>query len=946
MKLDIVISAEDLASDKFRKVDRELQNVSKASISVDKNFRHVRETSQALVSAFRKIAIQAAAVFSAFQGLRSFVQVNAQFERFQTTLETLYKSHQKAQAVFDSILEFASKTPFEVDQLTEAWVRMKAMGLEPNLDMFRKIGDAVSALGGSQEVFDGIITALGQMQAKGKVSAEELMQLAERGIPAFDILKEKLGLTGEELENIGSIGLDVQTVINALIEGMGERFKGNMEKMSNTWSGIMSNLKDSWTRFMKLIGDSGAFASLKDIFKELQDRIQKAFDSGQAQKWATVIAKGFSIVATAVMGVGTIVWEFATGLYEIGKVILNALAQPFIIVYDTVKKIFTDSGYFEKVMMSIPEYLKAVGKIAITILPDAFLKALELIGLQIVKWSTIAFKPIVVAFTWVKDNLIAFGKTAVDKIGEVFHGLRVFVQNVFVKMFNFLANKFNSFIQNIANGLKKIPFMKGIAEKIEGFKVPLMVEVKADYKPLFSETEKAYKKFSDVKAKFEGDWKKALEYINQRSSELINGLDADAKRAIEILKTQGGEFGKITADILEKTYEAGAKSWEIVKQKIAKLKELTKNLSPELQKQIEELEKLVNKSAKSYKNLNKEIDELNKKPKPEKIKSFWEEFIAGVEKSNSRLAKMLQFFKNIYDKAKNLIKSLNWDKIKSFGKSAWKGLKSVFKGGAKQGETGVIARTKNAFSNIISGASVGGLVGAGAAFLTDQLMQNQKIRDALDKIFNAIQKIIEPIAEVIAPILESIAPIIESFKPVLKIIADSMKPIAWILRNISNGISKVINFFTSVAKPVWNGIKNIVEAIAKALKAVKKGVSDIWDKTGGKVLKAIGRAIPFFHQGGIVKPLVAHNGMYIGPLSSDEVPIIAQKGEYVVNRRATQKYKTLLDAINSGKEVSTGGITINNTINVYAENFDRRFVEDELIPLLEDLNRRGKLRWE
>jgi len=253
----------------------------------------------------------------------------------------------------------------------------------------------------------------------------------------------------------------------------------------------------------------------------------------------------------------------------------------------------------------------------------------------------------------------------------------------------------------------------------------------------------------------------------------------------------------------------------------------------------------------------------------------------------------------------------------------------------------------------MKGFSTGGILGAGAAFLTDQLMQNEKIQRALQKIFDVIQKLLTPIAEVIAPIIETIGDILLELRPVFKLVAETMKPVAWLLKMIASGIKVMINFFTNVAKPVWNGIKrvldiikNIVEAIARALKAVKKGVSDIWDKTVGKVIKGIGRALPFFHQGGIVKPLVAHNGMYIGSLSGDEVPIVAQKGEYVINRRATQKYKPLLDAINSGKEISTGGITINNTINVYAESFDKRFVEDELVPILEDLNRRGKLRWE
>jgi tape measure domain-containing protein len=136
---------------------------------------------------------------------------------------------------------------------------MKAMGLEPNLRMLETIGDTVAALGGSEEVFEGIIRALGQIQAKGKASAEELMQLAERGVPAYQILQEKLGLTAEQVANIGNEGIEASRAIEALLEGMRERFGGNMERMSQSWEGMMSNLRDQWTRFMKAVGESGAF---------------------------------------------------------------------------------------------------------------------------------------------------------------------------------------------------------------------------------------------------------------------------------------------------------------------------------------------------------------------------------------------------------------------------------------------------------------------------------------------------------------------------------------------------------------------------------------------------------------------------------------------------------------------------------------------------------------
>lgn len=72
-------------------------------------------------------------------------------------------------------------------------------------------------------------------------------------------------------------------------------------------------------------------------------------------------------------------------------------------------------------------------------------------------------------------------------------------------------------------------------------------------------------------------------------------------------------------------------------------------------------------------------------------------------------------------------------------------------------------------------------------------------------------------------------------------------------------------------------------------------------------------------------PVVVHTGGYIprfhaGGLSSDEVPAILQRGEYVVNRRAVDAVgRNALDRINNGK--STGGGNVYNITIPINNNF-------------------------
>jgi tape measure domain-containing protein len=118
------------------------------------------------------------------------------------------------------------------------------------------IGNAVAGLGGGKEQIDRVTLALGQMQAKGKVSAEEMNQLAELGIPAWKMIASAIGISiPEAMKRAEKGAIDSTTAINALINGMNEKFPGMMEKQSKTINGVFSNLVDGATRTATLIGE-------------------------------------------------------------------------------------------------------------------------------------------------------------------------------------------------------------------------------------------------------------------------------------------------------------------------------------------------------------------------------------------------------------------------------------------------------------------------------------------------------------------------------------------------------------------------------------------------------------------------------------------------------------------------------------------------------------------
>lgn len=168
---------------------------------------------------------------------------------FQTLL-----GDKKGQKMMDDLDVFAKATPFKSSEVISQSQRMLAMGwnAEDILKDMGTIGDAAAATGKGEEGLQRIVLALSQIKSKGKLSTEELNQLAEAGISAKRYLAEGLGYgTGDaglaamtkDLES-GAIGAD--KAVQALLDGMKE-YNGMMEKTANeTVSGLWSQIQDTF----------------------------------------------------------------------------------------------------------------------------------------------------------------------------------------------------------------------------------------------------------------------------------------------------------------------------------------------------------------------------------------------------------------------------------------------------------------------------------------------------------------------------------------------------------------------------------------------------------------------------------------------------------------------------------------------------------------------------
>lgn len=212
---------------------------------------------------------------------------NDEMEQYTTSLEVMLGSASKASAMIEKMRDFAAKTPLTLENVISGGSLLMSYGVDESnlIDTMTKLGDLAR---GNAEKMDRITLAYGQMLAKGKVTGEELMQMAEAGVPLQTALAESIGVTGEEFSKMvsaGKVGIDdLNKAITGLTTGNG-KFAGMMEKQSQAMRGMLSTLLDNLSEFMRKMGE-GAFGEVKSALQEASDLLAEWEKDGTLDKWA------------------------------------------------------------------------------------------------------------------------------------------------------------------------------------------------------------------------------------------------------------------------------------------------------------------------------------------------------------------------------------------------------------------------------------------------------------------------------------------------------------------------------------------------------------------------------------------------------------------------------------------------------------------------------------
>ncbi len=248
--------------------------VDKAQGSFATGANAIKNTIAGVASSFAALGIGLIA--------KSFIDASAQFENFSAQLTVLKGSSEAAAQSMDWIAKFAKTTPYNLAEVTAAFVKLESYGLNATSWM-KTLGDTAAAMG------KPIMSAV---EAVADATTGEFERLKEFGIKAKnegDQVSFRWTANGKEMVASSE---NTSTGIQDALKGIFSKFDGQMDVMANTWKGITSNLGDHWDAFKRRVmdGEDGLFEGAKEQAKNLLIALDELEKNGAMDTMADAVS--------------------------------------------------------------------------------------------------------------------------------------------------------------------------------------------------------------------------------------------------------------------------------------------------------------------------------------------------------------------------------------------------------------------------------------------------------------------------------------------------------------------------------------------------------------------------------------------------------------------------------------------------------------------------------
>jgi hypothetical protein len=219
------------------------------------------------------LATSAIAAIGGTNAVRGILQTTARFQDLNSTLATVTGSAKAGAEAFDFVTRFSTKTQFGVEELTQSYIKLASNGVEPSEELLSRFANAAAVTTdqvGSLNAITDLYTRSLQSQT---IELNNLERLSDRGFPVYDIIKDKLGVTRDQIGKFSKEVGGTQKILDAIGEAIDERFGDATERLLGNLSIQFSNLGIAVKTLQFAVGSQGLAKAVGETAVEITDFI-------------------------------------------------------------------------------------------------------------------------------------------------------------------------------------------------------------------------------------------------------------------------------------------------------------------------------------------------------------------------------------------------------------------------------------------------------------------------------------------------------------------------------------------------------------------------------------------------------------------------------------------------------------------------------------------------
>lgn len=240
-----------------RKLTREYKDFSSGTNNAD-------EIVKSLTDSLKRTAVEIGGLVAIKKFGSDVIEATGKMQQLQVALSTILQDKSKADQLIADIVQFAAKTPFNLDDVTTGAKQLLAYGSSADnvVNELSMLGDVASGL---QIPIGQLIYLYGTLRTQGRAMTVDIRQFAGRGIPIYEELAKVLGVSKDqvgELVKEGKVGFKEVEQAFKNMTSEGGKFANLMESSAGTWPQRLSNIEDTLFQKMNEFGNK-----YKEVFE-------------------------------------------------------------------------------------------------------------------------------------------------------------------------------------------------------------------------------------------------------------------------------------------------------------------------------------------------------------------------------------------------------------------------------------------------------------------------------------------------------------------------------------------------------------------------------------------------------------------------------------------------------------------------------------------------------